>query len=133
MTGVAAVGVDVSEPVGRCGAVFDGRFVYMPQKSVSASITGAITRYDTQSAFTDLAAWSTFDVATTNPKARGFAGANFDGRSLYLVPAWFGNGQSFGFYDGVTARYDTKADFFTAASWQTFDTSSKLSTATTIR
>src|SRR5262245_51480414 len=35
---------------------------------------------------TDPSKWAAFDVSTVNPKAKGFIGAGFDGRYLYLVP-----------------------------------------------
>ena len=100
--------------VGFFGAAFDGRYVYFVPR---AGLT--VTRYDTQAAttqgaaFTEAAAWSTFDLRTTNGDAKEFAGATFDGRYLYLAPT---NTNS------NIARYDTQAPFGSASSWSTFDT-----------
>jgi hypothetical protein len=96
------------------GAAFDGRYLYL----VPDNNGGTVARYDTQAAFATAASWSTFDTTTLGPDAgaRGFIGAAFDGRYVYLVP--FFNGAA----DGVVARHDTKGTFTAAASWSTFDT-----------
>jgi hypothetical protein len=61
---------------------------------------------------TDPSCWSTFDMTTVKARARGFAGAAFDGRYVYFVPDAS---------DGLVARYDTQATFTTDGSWSTFD------------
>jgi hypothetical protein len=76
-----------------------------------------VTRYDTRSSFTAATSWSTFDTTGVSARAKGFSGAVFDGRFLYLVPT--ANGELAG--DGVVARYDTQAAFGAAASWAVFD------------
>jgi hypothetical protein len=95
------------------GGVFDGRYVYFVPHENLSGFNGVITRYDTQQAFTQAAAWETFDTATVNARNRGFYGARFDGRYLYLVP----------YQDTVIARYDTQAAFASGSSWTTFDLS----------
>ncbi len=106
---------------GFVGGVFDGRYVYFAPSSHStktAVVFDALAaRYDTQSAFTNGASWSTFDTTTVNADARGFLGAAFDGRYAYFV-SLFGKAG----VDGVVARYDTHAPFMTMDSWSTFDT-----------
>ncbi|MEO7111234.1 MAG: hypothetical protein ABI183_12420 [Polyangiaceae bacterium] len=98
-----------NEPSRRCGATFDGHYLYLSEEQNEADVTGVMTRYDTSASFTESSSWTTFNVATVNPKAQGFAGAAFDGRSLYVMSYWFGD--SFNqFYDGITARYDTEPD-----------------------
>jgi hypothetical protein len=77
-----------------------------------------VTRYDSTLPFDSASAWHVFDTAKVNPKAKGFKGAVFDGRYLYLVP------HHNGARHGIVTRLDTRADFGTAASWQTFDASS---------
>src|SRR5439155_1209450 len=78
---------------------------------------GIVARYDTQGVFTAAGAWSTFDVSTVNAGAKGFIGAAFDGRFVYLVP--YSNGAT----DGIVARYDTQGVFTASAAWSTFDVS----------
>jgi hypothetical protein len=101
---------------GFVGAVFDGRYVYLVPTN-NGTIDGLVPRYDTRAGFNTVASWSTFDVTTVHPNAKGFAGAAFDGRYIYLVPDYVGGGV----YSGLVARYDTRADFATGASWSTFD------------
>ena len=106
------------------GALFDGRYLYfIPNSSVVNPFTGDYTksgvvmRYDTKADFAAAAAWSPFDTGTLTPAARGFSGATFDGRYIYLAP------------DGdwiqgvVPARYDTQGAFTDPASWRSFDLS----------
>ncbi len=95
-------------------SVFDGRYLYLIPNSNGAA-DGIVARYDTQAALGASASWTTFDVSTVEPLAKGFAGAAFDGRYIYLAP--YNNGA----YDGVTARYDTQGGFGDAAAWSTFD------------
>lgn len=64
-------------------AGFDGRYVYL---APGFGGEGVIVRHDARRDLTDPGAWSAFDLAQVHPEARGFAGAAFDGRHLYLVP-----------------------------------------------
>ena len=100
------------------GAAFDGRYVYFAPR-ITTSFDGLVARFDTKGSFGVSSSWSFFDVSTTNPNARGFEGAVFDGRYVYLVP----HGNQTGL-DGVIARFDTTAPFTSAASWSTFDVTS---------
>jgi hypothetical protein len=100
------------------GSVFDGRYLYLvPDNN---SLKGSVVRYDTKAAFTDAAAWSTFDQSSVNPAAKGYRGAAFDGRYVYLVP--WQNPLSTTGPDGLVVRYDTTGLFADGASWSTFDT-----------
>jgi hypothetical protein len=65
---------------------------------------------------TDATNWSSFTITSVTAGAAGYVGAGFDGRYIYFVPSY--NGTS----HGIVARYDTQSSFPTAASWQTFDT-----------
>ena len=100
-------------------ATFDGRYVYFAPH-YNGAYHGDAARYDTQSptGFADAGSWSTFDVSTVNANCKGFLGAAFDGRYVYLVPYYQGAA-----YDGVIARYDTQSPtgFADAGSWSTFD------------
>jgi hypothetical protein len=75
--------------------------------------------------FSNPASWSTFDLATLNPLAVGYAGAVFDGTAIYLAPQ-----QNFALGDVVHGGANSLvtrmgADGgFTAASWSTFDVTS---------
>jgi len=99
------------------GAAFDGRYVFLVPFLIGTNTwNGTIARYDTNAAFDVGASWSTFATNTVSPTLKGFWGAAFDGRYLYLAPT------SNGSVDGVVARYDTQAPFALAASWSSFDT-----------
>ncbi len=102
---------------GFAGATFDGRYVFLAPYANDGGSDGVVARFDTQAPFGMASSWATFDVATVNAGAKGFAGATFDGRYLYLVP--YDNGAR----DGIVTRYDTQAPFGMAMSWATFDVS----------
>lgn len=103
------------------GAAFDGRYLYFaPFGDVNYTPGGRVTRFDTTASFTSASSWSTFDTTTVNANAKGFVGAAFDGRYLYLVPCQTDATTR----DGVVTRYDTTASFAAPASWSTFDTTS---------
>jgi hypothetical protein len=101
------------------GGAFDGRYVYLlPEQDGPMSWSGVVARYDTQAAFDSKDAWGTFDMAAkVSPAAKGYAGAAFDGRYLYLSP-WVTGATA---PQGLMVRYDTRADFAEPASWKTFD------------
>jgi alpha-tubulin suppressor-like RCC1 family protein len=80
------------------GGAFDGRYIYLVPNHSGPAASGLIARYDTRATFTAAAAWSTFDIGTVNGAAKGFAGAAFDGRYLYLAPA----------AGSTVARFDAK-------------------------
>ena len=103
---------------GFVGAAFDGRFVYYVPLRTATAVDGVVARYDSTLSFVMPEAWSTFDATTVDTRAKGFEGAVFDGRYLYLVPYDAGTNA----YDGVVARFDTTASFTAIASWSTFDT-----------
>ncbi|MCC6526015.1 MAG: hypothetical protein IT373_25435, partial [Polyangiaceae bacterium] len=79
--------------------------------------TNCTTPATTYNSLTSAANWATFDVSTADAGAKGFDGAAFDGRYLYLVP--YNNGSP----DGIVARFDTQAPFGSTSSWSTFDVS----------
>jgi len=107
---------------GYAGGVFDGRYVYLVPHDNGQGLHGLVARYDSQAPFGSASAWTTFDVASVNAKAMGFAHGAFDGRYLYLTPS--GNG-----YLGTIARYDTQAAFDNANSWSTLDLATLAPTA----
>ncbi len=95
------------------GIVFDGRYLYfVPSAPTAQAGQSVVLRYDTQAAFVTTASWATFDIALSDPTAKGFMGGTFDGRYVYFAP----------FEDnlnpqGHTVRYDTKAAFGSKSSW----------------
>src|ERR1039457_4599300 len=107
---------DLTVP-GYIGGAFDGRYLYFAPFAVGDTASGKVMRYDTKADFAAAAAWSPFDTGTLTPAARGFSGATFDGRYIYLAP------------DGdwiqgvVPARYETQGAFTDPASWRSFDLS----------
>jgi hypothetical protein len=66
--------------------------------------------------FADATAWATFDTTTVAAGAAGFAGSIFDGRYLYLAPAYNGT------VNGLVVRHDTQGAFTDGAAWSAFDT-----------
>ncbi|GEM_PF-809636 len=101
---------------GFLAGAFDGRYVYFIPNTLSSTVkSGQITRYDTQSSFTASASYTFFDMTTVDASARGFAGAIFDGRYLYLTP--LSNGSPI-------ARYDTQSSFSDSSSYGFFHASS---------
>jgi hypothetical protein len=103
------------------GAAFDGHNVYFVPNNYGLPDDVIFAEFDTSMAFTDLAAWRTFDAtAVLGTSVQGFAGEAFDGRFLYFVPA----------LNGTVARYDTTAAFDVGASWSTFDMTKVKSGAT---
>jgi hypothetical protein len=114
---------DLTVP-GYVGAAFDGRYLYFAPYAVGDQASGKAMRFDTQASFTAATSWSWFDVTAVNPNAKGFQGALFDGRYVYLIPNSSTVNPFTGDYirSGLVVRYDSKADFASASSWTTFDT-----------
>ncbi len=100
-------------------AAFDGRYLYL-SPHYNGVYHGIVARYDTQGAggFANASSWSTFDISTVNPGAKGFLGIDFDGRYVYFAPYYDGT-----VYDGLAVRYDTQNNdgFAASSSWATFD------------
>jgi hypothetical protein len=100
------------------GGAFDGRFVYfVPYYRNDTTPGGMIVRHDATRAFTDQTSWEAFDIATIDARAKGYTGAAFDGRFLYLAPT------NNGAFHGVAARYDTALPLGDGAAWTIFDLS----------
>lgn len=107
--------VDV-DAEGFIGGAFDGKYVYfVPKNNEFSGATGTVARYDTTGAFGAAGSWSTFDTKPLDTYANGFAGAVFDGKHLYLVPADNLSPES------TVTRFDTQASFTAAASWSFFE------------
>lgn len=60
------------------------------------------------------------DLTKFNSASKGFSGAIFDGRYLYLVPM----SNSKGVFHGIVARFDSLGDFSDSSSWNFFDSAS---------
>ena len=98
------------------GGVFDGRYLYLvPYNNGSGSDFGQITRYDTTLPFTSTTSYDVFDTISVDSNSKGFRGAIFDGRYIYMIP--FDNGNS-----GHITRYDTTMSFTSSSSYMVFDT-----------
>jgi hypothetical protein len=65
---------------------------------------------------TDTRWWSKIDLATIDPGLRGYAGAAFDGKYIYLAPWALGPTTH-----GRVARYDVNAPFDAKTSWTFVD------------
>jgi hypothetical protein len=93
------------------GGAFDGQFLYMAPRG-----SGIVGRYNTMGAFTNAPAWSTYDTTRLFPadaSAPAFAGAAFDGRFVYFVPAGAG-------FLSLT-RYDTRGLYAQDCAWSRID------------
>lgn len=100
---------------GFCGGAFDGRYVYLVPGNDDQP-DGILARYDTQAAFGAKASWSTFDVSATNAQAKGFVGAAFDGRFLFLPPF----SAVLGTRGDLMLSYDTTTPFGDAGAFAAF-------------
>jgi hypothetical protein len=60
-------------------------------------------RFDQNGMFDDVASWSKFDVSSLAGGAKGYIGAAYDGKYLYLAPF-----RASSTLHGVVARFDTK-------------------------
>ena len=116
-----------STQIAFAGGIYDGQYVYLVPEfyynGTSYIFGSLVARYDPKLGF-GAGAWTTFDVSTVSPYARGFAGGAFDGRYVYLVPEGnTGTPASTGQFmsDGFIVRYDTSQPFGNAGSWSTFD------------
>jgi antitoxin component YwqK of YwqJK toxin-antitoxin module len=120
-------GIDVSSAAifnnaayrGFARGIFDGRYVYFVPY-INTAYDGYIARYDIQGAFTSVSSWTGVDISSAsvlnNVNYRGFQGAIFDGRYLFLVPYYNGTA-----YDAYAARYDTTGSLTSASSWTGVD------------
>jgi hypothetical protein len=98
------------------GAVFDGRYVFFVPYLNGGNCV--VLRYDTQSPFTNGAAWAAWNATNTSGlQTEGYDGAVFDGRFITFVP-YHTSGSLF---HGVVLSYDTYAPFAAASSWHAFD------------
>lgn len=105
--------------IGYRSAAYDGRYMYMiPDTNLSAP-HGYVVRYDTASAFTATASWTSYDVSVNGATWKGFYGCSFDGQYLYLTS--FVNDVAF---TGTIVRYDTTKTFNTTAGWTSYPLSS---------
>jgi hypothetical protein len=97
-----------------CGAVFDGRFVYLAP-TFQGTWDGIVPRYDTTGQYGSSSSWLHFDTTSVNAGPAVFFGGAFDGRFVYLAR----------YTAGSVTRYDTVADagFTSTTSWSVFDTS----------
>ncbi len=99
------------------GAVHDTRYVYMiPFLRDAKNYNGSISRYNTESEFTDPTAWENVDLTIFNNRARGFVSACHQGEYLYLVPYFDGSDRY-----GQVARYHTGSDLADPEAWTWFD------------
>jgi len=98
--------------LGYDGVAFDGRYAYFIPRHNGTATHGVVMRYDTTASFTTGASWSSFDATTVNANSKGFEGAVFDGRYLYLAP----NSTT-----SLVTRYDTTGTFTSSGSWSAFD------------
>ena len=105
-----------AKDAGFVGAIFDGKYVYFVPASNPLAFNSLVARYDTTAVFEQLDSWRVFDLENVSSSASGFLGGVFDGRFVYFVPNGNAGGES-----GVVVRYDTRAAFDVAASYQAFD------------
>lgn len=92
------------------GGTFDGQAMYFAPHGSST-----VARGDALGGFSTGANAATFDMSSLGPAVIGFDGAAFDGTYLYLA-------ENDNDVQGMVARYDTRASFTAATSWQEFAT-----------
>jgi len=69
------------------GAVFDGRYIYfVPSYLGGSDYSGTVTRFDTTLSFFMTSSYRVFDTSAGNSQSKGFIGAVFDGRYIFLMP-----------------------------------------------
>ena len=109
------------DPDGYYGASFDGRYIYFTPYYNGTERHCEVLRYDTwsEAGFNSLSSWTTFDPANNGVGTYlyGFSGTVFDGRYVYFVPAHNRHVD----YHGKVLRYDTRSEFGSVESWETFD------------
>jgi hypothetical protein len=106
------------ETRGYYGGCFDGRYVYfIPRVLDRIHYHSRLLRYDTRAPFKDPAAWDAFDIG---PRQSG-QGCVFDGRFLYLCPGYSGDPKIEEFNASSVIRYDTRAPFRQAVSYEMVD------------
>ena len=106
------------DTTGYYGVACTGRYVYyVPRHNSAGKLHSVMLRYDAGNGdFRDPAAWAAFDFGV----ARSSQGCAFDGRYLYYVPGYDGDGGGGG-SSGLVIRYDTTAPFAEAGSYETWD------------
>ena len=104
------------DTTGYYGVACTGRYVYyVPRHNSAGKLHSVMLRYDAGNGdFRHPAAWSAFDLGV----ARSSQGCAFDGRYVYYVPGYDGDG---GGGSGLVIRYDTTAPFAEAGSYETWD------------
>lgn len=107
-----------ADPTGYSGAAFDGRYVYFSPFERDTGFHAEVLRYDTRGGFSSSTSWATFDVSAglSAPAARGYSGAAFDGRYLYLAPMQNDNG-----VQQQLLRCDLSVGFANASAWTVHD------------
>jgi len=110
----------VGNPVGYADNTFDGRYVYFAPYNNNKVFHGVILRYDTTRDFESVESWDTFDPSNNGVgiEARGYIGAVFDGTFVYFVPDNKGSDAA---PHAEVLRYDTRLEFQSSESWNTFD------------
>lgn len=98
------------------GGVATGTHVYFaPRQDSSGTAHGIVARYN-KGTFDDTGSWEFVNLATLiSANHKGYAGAAFDGRYVYLIPE--NNGSA----HGLAVRYDTHGAFDSAVSWASID------------
>jgi hypothetical protein len=116
--GAHGVGTD---PDGYKGIISDGAFLYFVPYYNGTRSHGEVLRYNLALPFNSTSAWTTYTPANfgVGNIAKGFEGAISDGRYIYFIPSYSGNGP--GAYHGEVLRYDPTLPFNVASSWAAFD------------
>jgi len=124
---------------GFMGGVFDGKYVYFSPFILDLNnYSGLVARYNTLLPFASSKAWELVELSSLiNEKAKGFAGALFDGYYIYLIPFRYNlidqedinyfkenNNDRYSFttgFNSLLVRFNTQKSFTSHSSWEYFD------------
>jgi len=102
------------------GGAFDGQHVYLAPFPPGSTPGNTIALSYDAPAGLNASSFSTFDTSGLGQSTKGYAGAAFDGRYIYLAPS----------ASSSVARYDDTAPFGVPSSWGSFDLSTVSAVAT---
>ena len=99
---------------GYWGGAFDGKYVYLVPGLDGVNANGPTSMFLRHDTSQPMSAWENYDLTDADANAKGFIGAGFDGKRIFLVPS----------YSSTLLAYDTSAPFNQSTSYKKFVTTS---------